>query len=198
RQRPLLARLLAALPLRHHQDRPVLRTDERQGRAPRGPALDHLARARSRHGGSGRRRRNRFGCGRALSARLRICAGLLLRRADERGRRQGAAARRGHKRSDLWAAPQTDRPVVIATPLTPRKWRSMLATPSISALTRVHSPPQSVTPLFAGYARASTPLATRSARKSRGEDKWRPGGQATHALAWRRVACLCPEHAAIE
>src|SRR5262249_1413858 len=70
----------------------------------------------SRHGSSGRRRRNRFGCGRALSARLRICAGLLLRRADERGRRQGATAGRGRERRERCGAPQTDRPIVV--PLT--------------------------------------------------------------------------------
>src|SRR5262249_3011665 len=75
RQRPLLARLPAALPVRHHQDRPVVRAHERQGGAPRGPALDHLARTRSRHGSGGRGRGNRFGRGRALSTRLRVCTG---------------------------------------------------------------------------------------------------------------------------
>ena len=76
RHRPFLARLSAALPVRHHQDRSVLRARQRQGCAAGDPALDRRARARSRHGGGGGGRRDRFGCGRALSAGLRIRAGL--------------------------------------------------------------------------------------------------------------------------
>ena len=43
RHRPLLAGLSAALPVRHDQDRPVLRARERQGRASGDPALDDCA-----------------------------------------------------------------------------------------------------------------------------------------------------------
>src|SRR5215831_21146404 len=76
----------------------------------------------------------------------------------------------------------------------------MLDTPSISALTRVHSPPQGVTPLFAGYARAATPLTTRSARKSPGEANGarRTGRPPTRALAWLCVPGLAREHAEID
>ncbi len=93
RHRPFLARLSAAVSVRHDQDRPVIRARQRQGHAAGHPALDHRARARSRHGGRSRGRRDRFGRRRAVSARLRICAGLLFRRADERGGRQRAAGR---------------------------------------------------------------------------------------------------------
>ena len=48
RHRPFLARLPAALPVRHDQDRPVVRAPERQGRAAGDPALDHPDGARSR------------------------------------------------------------------------------------------------------------------------------------------------------
>ena len=76
RHRPFLARLSAALPVRHHQDRPVVRARQRQGRAAGDPALDHRAGARSLDGRDRRGRRARRRRDRALSARLRIRAGL--------------------------------------------------------------------------------------------------------------------------
>ena len=85
RHRLFVAVLPAAFPLRHHQDRPDLRARQRRRRPARDPALDHLARPRSQHGsgrrggGVGRRR------DRARRARRRICAGLPLRPADDRG-----------------------------------------------------------------------------------------------------------------
>ena len=54
-----------------------------QGHASGDPSLDHRAGARSRHGRGRRRRGNRFRCGRAVATRLRICARLHLRRADD-------------------------------------------------------------------------------------------------------------------
>ena len=91
RHRPFLARLSAALPVRHHQDRPVVRAHQQQGQAAGDPALDHRAGARPRHGRGGGRRRDRFRRRRALSAGLRIRAGLRLRRADD-GRCRATAA----------------------------------------------------------------------------------------------------------
>ena len=101
RHRPFLAGLSAALPVRHHQDRPVLRAHH-QPRHPAGdPEIDHRARPRPRHGRGRRRRRDRFGCGRALSAGLRIRARLCLRRADGRRRRDAAADRRAARGGEL-------------------------------------------------------------------------------------------------
>ena len=56
--RTFLARLSAALPVRHHQDRPVVRAHHRARHAAGDPALDHRACARSRHGSGGGRRRD--------------------------------------------------------------------------------------------------------------------------------------------
>ena len=99
RHRPFLAGLSAALPVRHHQDRPVVRAHHQPRHAPGDPEIDHRARPRPRHGRGRGRRRDRFRRGRALSARLRIRAGLRLRRADGRRRRDaaidGRAARSG-------------------------------------------------------------------------------------------------------
>ncbi len=98
RHRPFLAGLSAALPVRHHQDRPVVRAHH-QPRHPAGdPEIDHRARPRPRHGRSRRRRGNRFRRSRALSIRLRIRARLRLRRTDGR-RRRDAASDRGSARS---------------------------------------------------------------------------------------------------
>ena len=56
RHRPFLAGLSAALPVRHHQDRPVLRAHHQPRHAPGDPEIDHRARPRPRHGrGRGRR-----------------------------------------------------------------------------------------------------------------------------------------------
>ena len=110
RHRPLLARLSAALPVRHHQDRSVVRARQRQGHAAGDPALDRRAGARSRHGGGGRGRRNRLRRGRALPARLRICAGLSLRRADERRRRARAVADGKRARARRAASAQAEHP----------------------------------------------------------------------------------------
>ena len=99
RHRPFLARLSAALPVRHHQDRPVVRAHHRARHAAGDPALDHRDGARSRHGSGGGRRRNRFRRGRALPARLRIRAGLCLRRADDRGGRRRPAGREAGARA---------------------------------------------------------------------------------------------------
>ncbi len=72
-----LAVLSAALPVRHHQDRPVL-CPYHQPRQPSGdPEIDHRAGARPWHGCGRRGRGDRLRCGRALPARLRICAGAL-------------------------------------------------------------------------------------------------------------------------
>ena len=60
RHRPFLARLSAALPVRHDQDRPVVRAHHAARHAAGDPALDHRACARSRHGSGGGRRGNRF------------------------------------------------------------------------------------------------------------------------------------------
>ena len=109
RHRPLLARLSAALPVRHHQDRQVFRAHHVARHPPGDPALDHIAGARSRHGRGGRGRRDRQRCGRALPSGLRIRARLRLRRADERrGRAQAAdrrAIRNGALRSAIEVAP---------------------------------------------------------------------------------------------
>ncbi len=60
RHRPFVAGLSAALSVRHHQDRPVLRAHH-QPRHPAGdPEIDHRAGARPRHGRGRRRRRDRF------------------------------------------------------------------------------------------------------------------------------------------
>ena len=72
-------------------DQSFVRTTNK-GAAAGDPALDHRDGARSRHGGGGGRRRDRFRRGRALPARLRIRAGLRVRRADERRRRAPPAA----------------------------------------------------------------------------------------------------------
>ena len=79
RHRLFFARLPAALSLRHHQDRQVVRAHDGKGHASRHPSLDDRAGARSRHGRRRRRRGNRFRCGRAFSARLRVCARLHIR-----------------------------------------------------------------------------------------------------------------------
>jgi diguanylate cyclase (GGDEF)-like protein/PAS domain S-box-containing protein len=100
RHRPLLAGLSAALSVRHHQDRPVLRPHYQPRHAAADPEVDHCAGARPRHGRRRRRRGNRFRRGRALSARLRIRPRLCLRRADGRRRRDAAldrSAARGGK-----------------------------------------------------------------------------------------------------
>ena len=56
RHRPFLAGLSAALPVRHHQDRPVLRAHHQPRHAAGDPEIDHRARPRPRHGrGRGRR-----------------------------------------------------------------------------------------------------------------------------------------------
>ena len=101
RHRPFVAVLSAALPVRHHQDRPVVRAHQQQGHAAGAPALDHLARARSRHGRGGGGRGDGFRRGRALPARLRIRAGLCLRRADDGGGRAQAAAERAARAGAL-------------------------------------------------------------------------------------------------
>ena len=85
---------LQRFPIRHHQDRQVVRAHHRARHAAGDPALDHLARPRPRHGRGGGRRRERFRRGRALPARLRIRARLCLRRADERGGRERTLDRR--------------------------------------------------------------------------------------------------------
>ncbi len=91
RHRPFLAGLSAALPVRHHQDRPVVRAHHQPRHAARDPEIDHRAGPRPRHGRGRGRRRDGFGCRRALSTGLRIRAGLRLRRADGRRRRDAAA-----------------------------------------------------------------------------------------------------------
>jgi diguanylate cyclase (GGDEF)-like protein len=90
RHRPFVAGLPAALPVRHHQDRPVLRAHHQPRHAAGDPEIDHRARPRPRHGRGRRGRRDRFRRRRALSARLRIRPGLCLRRADGRRRRDAA------------------------------------------------------------------------------------------------------------
>ena len=91
RHRPFLAGLSAALPVRHHQDRPVVRAHHQPRHPPGDPEIDHRPRPRPRHGRGRRGRRDRLGRGRALSTRLRIRAGLCLRRTDGRRRRDAAA-----------------------------------------------------------------------------------------------------------
>ena len=104
RHRPFLAGLSAALSVRHHQDRPVVRAHH-QPRHPAGdPEIDHRAGARPRHGRGRGRRRDRFRCGRALSTRLRIRAGLCLRRADGRRRRDAAVDGRAAGSGELRAS----------------------------------------------------------------------------------------------
>ena len=71
-------------------DQSFVRTTSR-GTPPGDPEIDHRARPRPRHGRGGGRRGDGFGCGRALSVGLRIRAGLCLRRADGRRRRDAAA-----------------------------------------------------------------------------------------------------------
>ena len=83
RHRLFFARLSATLSLRHDQDRQVLRPHHRQGHAAGHSSFDDCARPRSRHGRRSRRRRDRLGCGRAFTARVRICARLCLRRAND-------------------------------------------------------------------------------------------------------------------
>ena len=94
RHRPFVAGLSAALSVRHHQDRPVVRAHHQPRHAAGDPEIDHRARPRPRHGRGRRRRRDRFGRGRALSAGLRIRPRLCLRRADGRRRRDAAVDRR--------------------------------------------------------------------------------------------------------
>src|SRR5437763_1729887 len=72
RHRPFVLGLSAALPVRHHQDRPVIRAHH-QPRHPAGdPEVDHCAGPRPRHGCGGGRRGNRFRRGRALPVGMRI------------------------------------------------------------------------------------------------------------------------------
>ena len=91
RHRLFLARLSAAFPVRHDQDRPVFRAHHGQRHAPGHSTLDHHARPRSRHGRGGGRRRIRFRRGRVVSARLRIRARFCIRRTDERRTSERAA-----------------------------------------------------------------------------------------------------------
>ena len=122
RHRPFVARLSAALPVRHHQDRQVVRAHEQQGHAAGDPALDHRAGARSRHGRGGGGRGDRIRRDRALSARLRIRAGLRLRRADVgRGGARAAAQRPARSgaviQTAIWpAAPSRPRSSAGAAP----------------------------------------------------------------------------------
>ena len=59
---------LQRFPVRHHQDRPVVRAHHRARHAAGDPALDHRAGARSRHGSGGGRRGDRFRRGRAVTS----------------------------------------------------------------------------------------------------------------------------------
>ena len=102
RHRPFVACLFAAFPVRHDQDRPVIRAHDAAGNATGHLAVDHRTCARSRHGGRGGRRRNRFRCRRAVSTRVRVCAGVCLRRADVRRGRPRPADRQ----ADAPARPQ--------------------------------------------------------------------------------------------
>ncbi len=107
RHRPFLAGLSAALPVRHHQDRPVLRAHHQPRHKAGDPQVDHRSRPRPRHGRGRRRRRDRFRRGRTLPAGLRIRARLCLRRADGRRRRDAAvdrSAARGGELADQAAA----------------------------------------------------------------------------------------------
>ena len=104
RHRPFLAGLPAALSVRHHQDRPVFRAHHQPRHKAGDPEIDHRAGARPRHGRSRGRCRDRFGCGGALSARLRICAGLCLRRTDGRRCRDAAADGRAAGSGELAGA----------------------------------------------------------------------------------------------
>ena len=81
-------------------DQSFVRTTSR-GTRPGDPEIDHRPRPRPRHGRGRGGRRDGFGCGRALSARLRIRAGLCLRRADGRRRRDAAAHGRAARSGEL-------------------------------------------------------------------------------------------------
>ncbi len=100
-----VARLPAALPLRHHQDRPGLGAVERRqhGRRPGHRALDRGAGPRARQ--EDRRRGRGDAGGRGLPALhwLPVCARLLLRRADVGSRRAAAVEDGAHGR--VQAAP---------------------------------------------------------------------------------------------
>ena len=106
RLRLFLARLSAAISLRHGQDRPLLRQADGGELGVGGAALHHSAGARARHGRRRGRRRKRERRRRALQARLRLCAGPRLWPPDQpaggappdrRGARGGVApGRSGH------------------------------------------------------------------------------------------------------
>ena len=60
RHRPFVAGLSAALSVRHHQDRPVVRAHHQPRHTAGDPEIDHRAGARPRHGRGRRGRRDRF------------------------------------------------------------------------------------------------------------------------------------------
>ena len=83
RHRLFLALLSQPVHLRHHQDRPLVPAGERRERHRLGdPALGRRARPRARQEGGGRGGRDRGRRRPAALDRLRVRAGLLLRRAD--------------------------------------------------------------------------------------------------------------------
>ena len=102
---------LQRFPVRHHQDRPLVCPHDAKRHAPDPAALDHRARARSRHGSRGGRRGNRFRRGRALSARLRIRAGLCFWRADDGGSGGEDAARHRARAGAVAHDPEKWKPV---------------------------------------------------------------------------------------
>ena len=97
-----VARLPQPLPVRHDQDRPRPRASEHGRRQRCGDrALDRGADARARQEGRSRGRRAAVGCRLPALDRLRVRAGLLLRRADRPARgRSGClrAIRKNEKR----------------------------------------------------------------------------------------------------
>ena len=142
RHRPFLAGLSAALSVRHHQDRPVLRAHH-QPRHPAGdPEIDHRARPRPRHGRGRRRRRDRFGRGRALSTGLRIRPRLCLRRADGRRRRDAAVDRRaaGSGELNVVVPANARRPITHKYPLLRRSAKEGNGTAALMTAAAYGSP----------------------------------------------------------